>query len=151
MIGVDSKGNPLQEGEGLVDVDVTKKEEDMIFDKIIDSTVEGVGLNGKNRENQVKEISMDLGVTSNTLATLVSDMADQEIGMDPRECTSRSPSGQRDRYPSKAQGESPVPLVPASPTLVEARGDPVSLASPVPLVPEEARDTRPTVPIVPPP
>ncbi|WMV59354.1 hypothetical protein MTR67_052739 [Solanum verrucosum] len=32
-------------------------------------------------------------------ATLAPDMADREIGMDPREYTSRSPSGQIDRFP----------------------------------------------------
>ncbi|KAK6781966.1 hypothetical protein RDI58_019762 [Solanum bulbocastanum] len=54
-------------------------------------------------------------------ATLALDMADQEIGMDPREGTSCSPLGQRDRFPSKAQAESLVPLVPASLAPVEAR------------------------------
>ncbi|WMV08110.1 hypothetical protein MTR67_001495 [Solanum verrucosum] len=71
--------------------------------------------------------------------------------MYPREGTSRSPSGQRDRYPLEAQGESPVPLVPSSPTPVEAREDTIPLGSPIPLVPEEARDTKPPVPIVLPP
>ncbi|WMV40908.1 hypothetical protein MTR67_034293, partial [Solanum verrucosum] len=47
----------------------------------------------------------------------------------------------RDRYGSKE----------ASPAPVEARRDAVPPASPVPLVPEEARDTGPPVPIVPPP
>jgi len=75
-------------------------------------------------------------------------MADREIGMDPREGTSRSPLGQRDRFPSEGQGGSPVPLVPASPAPIEARGDAVPPASPVPLVPEEATDTGPPVPIV---
>ncbi|WMV50048.1 hypothetical protein MTR67_043433 [Solanum verrucosum] len=68
-------------------------------------------------------------------------MADQKIGMDPREGTSRSPLGQRNRFPSEAHGESPVPLVPAFPAPVEAQRDAVPTASPVPLVPEEARDT----------
>ncbi|KAH0673826.1 hypothetical protein KY284_024913 [Solanum tuberosum] len=85
------------------------------------------------------------------MATLAPAMEDREIGMDPRESTNRSPSGQRDRFPSEAQGGSPVLLVPASPVPVEARGDAVPLASPVPLVPEEATDTGPPVPIVPPP
>ncbi|KAG5611570.1 hypothetical protein H5410_022851, partial [Solanum commersonii] len=65
-------------------------------------------------------------------ATLAPDMADREIGMDPREGTSRSPS---------------VPLVPASPTPIKARGDAVPPASPIPLVPEEATNIRPPVPI----
>ncbi|KAG5632065.1 hypothetical protein H5410_003782 [Solanum commersonii] len=62
-------------------------------------------------------------------------MADREIGMDPREGTSHSPSGQNNRYPWEAQGESVVPLIPASPTRVEA----------------QEMDTTPLVPIVPPP
>ncbi|KAH0716630.1 hypothetical protein KY285_012661 [Solanum tuberosum] len=53
--------------------------------------------------------------------------------MDPREGTSRSPPGQRDRFPSEGQGGSPGPLVPASPAPIEARGDVVPPASPVPL------------------
>ncbi|KAG5586286.1 hypothetical protein H5410_046720 [Solanum commersonii] len=57
-------------------------------------------------------------------------MADREIGMDSRKGTSRSPPGQRDRFSSEAH---------------------VPPASPVPLVPEEATDTRPPVPIVSPP
>ncbi|KAH0676186.1 hypothetical protein KY285_023987 [Solanum tuberosum] len=73
-------------------------------------------------------------------ATLAPDMADREIGMDPREGTRRSPPGQRDRFPSEAQGVSPVPLVTASLTPIEARGDAVSLSSPVPLVPEKATE-----------
>ncbi|KAK4733947.1 hypothetical protein R3W88_008208 [Solanum pinnatisectum] len=75
-------------------------------------------------------------------------MVDREIGMDPRKGTSRSPLGQRDRFPSKVQSESPVL---ASPTPVEARGDAVPPTSPVQLVPEEATDTGPVVPILPPP
>ncbi|WMV08699.1 hypothetical protein MTR67_002084 [Solanum verrucosum] len=55
-------------------------------------------------------------------ATLALDMANQEIGMDPREGTSRSPPGQRDRFPSEAHGGSPLPLVPACPTPIEAQG-----------------------------
>ncbi|KAG5582675.1 hypothetical protein H5410_053302 [Solanum commersonii] len=78
-------------------------------------------------------------------------MADRELGMDPREGTSRSSPGQRDRFPSKAQGGSPVPLVPTSPVPVKARGEAVPPVSPVPLVPKEAIDTGPLVPIVPPP
>ncbi|KAH0743189.1 hypothetical protein KY290_031182 [Solanum tuberosum] len=54
------------------------------------------------------------------LPTLAPSMADREICMDPREGTSRSPPGQRDRFPSEAHGKSPVALVPASPTPVEA-------------------------------
>ncbi|KAH0639980.1 hypothetical protein KY285_036566 [Solanum tuberosum] len=84
-------------------------------------------------------------------ATLAPDMEDLEIGMDPREGTSHSPPGQRDRFPSEAQGGSPVPLVPASPAPIEARGDAIPPASPVPLVLEEATDTRPPVPNVSPP
>ncbi|WMV50940.1 hypothetical protein MTR67_044325 [Solanum verrucosum] len=34
---------------------------------------------------------------------------DREIGMDPREDTSRSAPGQRDRFPSEAHSGSPVP------------------------------------------
>ncbi|KAH0673684.1 hypothetical protein KY284_024771 [Solanum tuberosum] len=83
--------------------------------------------------------------------TLSSNMADREIGLDPREGTSRSPLGQRDRFPLEAQGGSPVPLVPASSTSIESRGDAVAPALPVPLVPEEAMDTGPPVPIVSPP
>ncbi|WMV46435.1 hypothetical protein MTR67_039820 [Solanum verrucosum] len=78
-------------------------------------------------------------------------MADREIGMYPRVGTSRSPPSHRDRFPSKAHGGSPVPLVPASPTPIEARGDAVPLVSPVPLVPDEATNTGPPIPIVPPP
>ncbi|KAH0633816.1 hypothetical protein KY284_036602 [Solanum tuberosum] len=63
----------------------------------------------------------------------------------------RSLPGERDRLPSEAQGGSPVPLVPASPAPIEARGDAVPPASPVPLVLEEATDTGPPVPIVSPP
>ncbi|WMV18754.1 hypothetical protein MTR67_012139 [Solanum verrucosum] len=70
--------------------------------------------------------------------------------MDPREGTSHSPSVQRDRFPSEAQGGSPVLLVPASPAPLEARGNAVPPASPVPLVPKKATDTGPLVPIVPP-
>ncbi|XP_070038475.1 uncharacterized protein [Nicotiana tomentosiformis] len=70
--------------------------------------------------------------------------------MDPGEGTSRSPPGQRDRFPLEAHSESPVPLVSASPALVGAQGDAVPPASPVPLVPEAARDTGPPAPIVPP-
>ncbi|KAG5606407.1 hypothetical protein H5410_027899 [Solanum commersonii] len=70
-------------------------------------------------------------------------MADREIGMDPREVTSLSPSGQRDRFPSEAQGGSPVPLVPTSSALIEARGDAVPSALPVPLVPKESTDIGP--------
>ncbi|KAH0679692.1 hypothetical protein KY284_020777 [Solanum tuberosum] len=68
-------------------------------------------------------------------------MADREIGMDPREGTSCSPPGQRDRFPSEAHGGSPVPLVTASSAPTEDRGDAVPPTSPVPLVPEEATDT----------
>ncbi|KAH0693129.1 hypothetical protein KY285_020226 [Solanum tuberosum] len=75
------------------------------------------------------------------MSTLAPDMADREIGMDPREGTSRSPPGQRDRFPSEAQGGSPIPLVPVSPAPIEAQGDAVLLALPVPLVPEKATDT----------
>ncbi|KAG5572214.1 hypothetical protein H5410_061980 [Solanum commersonii] len=71
--------------------------------------------------------------------------------MDPREGTSRSPLHQRDRFPSKAQGGSPVPLLPASSAPGEAQGDALPPTSPVPLVPEEATDIGPPVPIVPPP
>ncbi|WMV32717.1 hypothetical protein MTR67_026102 [Solanum verrucosum] len=78
-------------------------------------------------------------------------MADREICMDLREGTSRSLPGQRNRFLSEAQGGSPVPIVPASPVPIEARGDAVLPASPVPLVPEEATDTGPPVPIVSPP
>ncbi|KAG5576963.1 hypothetical protein H5410_057097 [Solanum commersonii] len=70
--------------------------------------------------------------------------------MDPKEGTRRSPPGQRYRFPSEAHGESPVPLVPASPALVEAPGDALPSALPIPLVLEESSDTRPPVPIVPP-
>ncbi|KAG5571530.1 hypothetical protein H5410_061296, partial [Solanum commersonii] len=56
--------------------------------------------------------------------TLAPYMANREIGMDPREGASCSPP---------------------------ARGDPVPTTSQVSLVPEEARDKRPPVPIVPPP
>ncbi|XP_070049959.1 uncharacterized protein [Nicotiana tomentosiformis] len=69
--------------------------------------------------------------------------------MDPGEGTSRSPPGQRDRFPLEAHSESPVPLVSVSPALVGAQGDAVPPASPVPLVPEAARDTGPPTPIVP--
>ncbi|XP_070049534.1 uncharacterized protein [Nicotiana tomentosiformis] len=70
--------------------------------------------------------------------------------MDPGEGTSRSPPGQRDRFPLEAHSESPVPLVSASPALVGAQGDAVPPASLVPLVPEAARDAGPPAPIVPP-
>ncbi|XP_070036414.1 uncharacterized protein [Nicotiana tomentosiformis] len=77
-------------------------------------------------------------------------MAQREIGMDSGEGTSRSPPGQRDRFPLEAHSESLIPLVSASPALVGAQGDAVPPASPVPLVPEAARDTGPPAPIVPP-
>ncbi|KAH0742010.1 hypothetical protein KY290_035053 [Solanum tuberosum] len=83
--------------------------------------------------------------------TLASDMAHREIGMDLRESTSHSPPGPRDRFPSEAQGGSPVPLVPGSPTPIEAQGDVVPPALPVPLVPEKATDIGPPVPIISPP
>ncbi|WMV09143.1 hypothetical protein MTR67_002528 [Solanum verrucosum] len=82
------------------------------------------------------------------MALLAPDMADREIGMDSRDGTNRSPPGQIDRFPSKAHGGSPVPLVPASPTPIEARVDAVPPASRVPLVPEKATDTGPSIPIV---
>ncbi|KAK4723997.1 hypothetical protein R3W88_026776 [Solanum pinnatisectum] len=66
-----------------------------------------------------------------------------------REGTSRSPQDQMDILLSEAQGKSLVPLVPAPPTPVEARGDAVPPALLVSLVLEEARETRPPVPIVP--
>ncbi|WMV41427.1 hypothetical protein MTR67_034812 [Solanum verrucosum] len=78
------------------------------------------------------------------------DMADGVIGMDPREGMSCSPPGQRGRFPSEAHGGSAVPLIPASSTPIEARGDAVPPPSLVPLVPEEATDTGPPLPIVPP-
>ncbi|XP_075107668.1 uncharacterized protein LOC107769422 isoform X3 [Nicotiana tabacum] len=84
------------------------------------------------------------------LATYAQEMAQREIGMDPGEGTSRSPPGQRDRFPLEAHSESPVPLVSASPALVGAQRDAVPPALPVPLVPEAARDTGPPAPIVPP-
>ncbi|KAK4718172.1 hypothetical protein R3W88_016510 [Solanum pinnatisectum] len=71
--------------------------------------------------------------------------------MDLREGTSHSPPDQRDRFLSEEHSESLVPLVSASPAPVESRRDVVPLASPVPLVPAEARDTGSSVPIVPPP
>ncbi|WMV25580.1 hypothetical protein MTR67_018965 [Solanum verrucosum] len=71
--------------------------------------------------------------------------------MDLRDGTSLSPLGQRDRFPLEAQGGSLVPVLPTSPALVEAQGDAVPPSSPVPLVPEEATDTGPPVPIAPPP
>nr|XP_009757619.1 PREDICTED: uncharacterized protein LOC104210416 [Nicotiana sylvestris] len=75
-------------------------------------------------------------------------MARREIGMNSREGTSRSPPGQRDRFPLEAHSESPVPLVSASPALVRAQGDVVAPASPVISVPEAARDTGPLAPVV---
>src|SRR5688572_8583058 len=78
-------------------------------------------------------------------------MAQREIGMDPGESSSRSPPGQRDRFPLEAHSESPVPQVSASPALVRAPGDAVPPASPIPLVPEAARGTEPPTPVVPPP
>uniref|UniRef100_M1DD63 Uncharacterized protein n=1 Tax=Solanum tuberosum TaxID=4113 RepID=M1DD63_SOLTU len=81
---------------------------------------------------------------------LAPEMAHREIGIDPTEGTSCSPPGQKDRFPSKAHSESPVPLVLASSKPVDARRDAVPTASPVPLVLEKARDTGPPVPIVPP-
>ncbi|KAH0647636.1 hypothetical protein KY290_033628 [Solanum tuberosum] len=96
----DSESNPLQGGEDLIDVNVTKKsdesdatceecesfndydyfleEDDMIFDKIIDSTVEWVGLNGRNKENQVKETNMEVGVASNMLAMFPNDTQEND-------------------------------------------------------------------------
>ncbi|WMV08302.1 hypothetical protein MTR67_001687 [Solanum verrucosum] len=82
-------------------------------------------------------------------STLALDMADLEIGMDPREGTSHSPPGQRDIFASETHGGSPIALVLTSPTPVEARGYAVPLASAIPLVPEEAMDIGPPVPIVP--
>ncbi|KAH0644780.1 hypothetical protein KY284_032664 [Solanum tuberosum] len=96
----DSESNPLQGGEDLIDVNVTEKsdesdatceecesfndydysleEDDMIFDKIIDSTVEWVGLNGRNKENQVKETNMEVGVASNMLAMFPNDTQEND-------------------------------------------------------------------------
>uniref|UniRef100_A0A1U7W8U7 RNA-directed DNA polymerase n=1 Tax=Nicotiana sylvestris TaxID=4096 RepID=A0A1U7W8U7_NICSY len=68
--------------------------------------------------------------------TYAQEMAQREIGMNPREGTSRSPPGQRDRFPLEAHNESP--------------GDAVAPASLVILVPEAARDTGPLAPVVPP-
>nr|XP_009792105.1 PREDICTED: uncharacterized protein LOC104239226 [Nicotiana sylvestris] len=77
-------------------------------------------------------------------------MVQREIGMNPGEGTSRSPPGQRDRFPLEAHSESLVPLVSAFPALVGAQGKVVASASPVILVPEAARDTGPLAPVVPP-
>ncbi|XP_059292486.1 uncharacterized protein LOC132045937 [Lycium ferocissimum] len=48
--------------------DYSLEEDDMIFDKNIDSTIEWVGFKGKSRDNQVKRKPMELGVASNMLA-----------------------------------------------------------------------------------
>nr|XP_009803823.1 PREDICTED: uncharacterized protein LOC104249145 [Nicotiana sylvestris] len=69
-------------------------------------------------------------------ATYAQEMAQREIGMDSGEGTSHSPPGQRDRFPLEAHSESP--------------GDAVLPTSPVPLVPEAARDIGPPAPVVPP-
>ncbi|KAM3202409.1 hypothetical protein P3L10_030033 [Capsicum annuum] len=85
---IDYEGDPILHGEeGLVDVAVIEKddesdatseeyesfhdsnysleEDDKLFDKNIDSTVEWVGVNRMSRENQVKEKIMEFGVALN--------------------------------------------------------------------------------------
>ncbi|PHT97924.1 hypothetical protein BC332_33151 [Capsicum chinense] len=85
---IDYEGDPILHGEeGLVDVAVIEKddesdatseeyesfhdsdyyleEDDILFDKNIDSTVEWVGVNRISRENQVKEKIMEFGVALN--------------------------------------------------------------------------------------
>ncbi|KAK6777378.1 hypothetical protein RDI58_024095 [Solanum bulbocastanum] len=106
----DSEGNPLQGGEDLIDVNVTEKsdesdatceecesfndsdysleEDDMIFDKIVDSTVEWVGLNGRNKENQVKEKTMEVGVASNMLAMFPNDTQENDCATSDEELMS---------------------------------------------------------------
>ncbi|KAG5606947.1 hypothetical protein H5410_028439 [Solanum commersonii] len=106
----DSEGNPLQGGEDLIDVNVTEKsdesdatceecesfndpdysleEYDMIFDKIVDSIVEWVGLNGRNKENQVKEKTMEVGVASNMLAMFPNDTQENDCATSDEELMS---------------------------------------------------------------
>lgn len=43
-----------EECESFHDTDYSLEEDDMIFDKTIDSTVEWVGVTGRSRDNQVK-------------------------------------------------------------------------------------------------
>jgi len=50
----------------------------MIFDKMIDSNVEWVGLNGRNRENQVKEKTMEVRVASNMLGMFPNDTQEND-------------------------------------------------------------------------
>lgn len=47
-------------------------------------------------------------------AILILGMADREIDMNLRECTSRSPLGKNDRFPSKPYSESSLTLIQAS-------------------------------------
>ncbi|KAG5581277.1 hypothetical protein H5410_051904 [Solanum commersonii] len=51
---------------------------DLIFDKSIDSNVEWVGLNGRNRENQVKEKTMEVRVVSNMLSMFPNDTQEND-------------------------------------------------------------------------
>ncbi|KAH0714748.1 hypothetical protein KY284_007653 [Solanum tuberosum] len=96
----DPEGNPQQGGEDFIDENIIEKsdecdatceereslndsdyfleEDDMIFDKIIDSNVEWVGLNGRNRENQVKEKTMEVRVVSNMLAIFPNDTQEND-------------------------------------------------------------------------
>ncbi|KAG5581287.1 hypothetical protein H5410_051914 [Solanum commersonii] len=50
----------------------------MIFDKIIDSNIEWVGLNERNRENQVKEKTMKVRVVSSMLAIFPNDTQEND-------------------------------------------------------------------------
>ncbi|WMV30491.1 hypothetical protein MTR67_023876 [Solanum verrucosum] len=107
---VDSEGSPLQDEEGLIDVNIIEKsdesdatseecesfhdsnysmeEDDVIFDKTIDSTVEWVGFNGKNKDNQDKGKIIELGVASNMLAMFPNDTQEDDCATSDEELMS---------------------------------------------------------------
>ncbi|KAH0669912.1 hypothetical protein KY285_024055 [Solanum tuberosum] len=107
---VDSEGSPLQDEEGMIDVNIIEKsdesdatseecesfhdsnysmeEDDVIFDKTIDSTVEWVGFNGKNKDNQDKGKIIELGVASNMLAMFPNDTQEDDCATSDEELMS---------------------------------------------------------------
>ncbi|KAH0672901.1 hypothetical protein KY290_025184 [Solanum tuberosum] len=107
---VDSEGSPLQDEEGLIDVNIIQKsdesdatseecesfhdsnysmeEDDVIFDKTIASTVEWVSFNGKNKDNQDKGKFIELGVASNMLAMFPNDTQEDDCATSDEELMS---------------------------------------------------------------
>ncbi|KAK4359587.1 hypothetical protein RND71_021816 [Anisodus tanguticus] len=70
------------------DSDYSLEEDDMIFDKIIDPTVEWVGVNEKSRDNQDKVNTMELGVASNMLAMFPNDAQEDDCATSDEELMS---------------------------------------------------------------